>query len=103
MTDATTQNEVSLVTRLAAGGYWAARAARQLELGKYSEVVTICREHLDQEPHLISGRLAYGAALFHAGQTESAVEQFRRVLALDPDNIVALKYLGDVSWPGART
>jgi len=97
MTDTRPQNELSLVAQLAAGGYWAARAVRQLEQGKYSEVVTICREHLESEPYLISGRLAYASALYHAGQTESAVEQFRRVLALDPDNMVALKYLGDVS------
>ncbi len=39
-------------------------------------------------------------ALYGAGQTDSAAEQFYRVLSLDPDNLVALKHLGDIKFAG---
>jgi len=86
----------SLVDELASRGYWPARAAKYLAEGKYSRAVEVCRENLPQAPKLLSGRLVYARALFLAGQKEAAAEQFYRVLAVDPDNMVALKFLGDV-------
>lgn len=85
-------------TSLAAGGYLPAIAAQQLAEGKYSQVVELCKEHLDSYRHLLSINLIYGKALFHAAQFESAEEQFYSVLSRDPDNIVALKYLGDIRF-----
>lgn len=78
--------------------YWLAAAARHLAAGKYSAVVELCKEHLAESADLLSGRLLYARALFEAGQTESASEQFYQALALDPDNSVALKYLGDIAY-----
>jgi len=83
---------------LVASGYWPARAAQFLADGTWSRVVEICKESLDEEPGCCSGRLIYARALYHAGQVESATEQFYRVLALDAENIVALKYLGDIKF-----
>jgi len=88
----------SLTDQLAASGYWPARAARFLAEHKYSRAVEICKEGLAEEPRLVSGRTIYARALYHAGQVESATDQFYRVLSLDPDNIVALKYLGDIKY-----
>ncbi len=84
--------------RLAVRGYWPARAARHLAEGKYSSAVEICREHLHEQSGIVSGRIIYAAALYLTGQLESASEQFYHVLSLDPDNIVALKYLGDIEF-----
>ncbi|UCD64275.1 MAG: tetratricopeptide repeat protein [Candidatus Zixiibacteriota bacterium] len=84
------------VDLLAEQGHWPALAARYLEEGRYSRAVEICKEHLPEESGPLSGRLVYGRALFHAGQTETAVEQFYHVLSRDPQNVAALKYLGDV-------
>jgi len=83
---------------LVASGYWPARAAQFLADGTWSRAVEICKESLDEEPGCCSGRLIYARALYHAGQVESATEQFYRVLALDAENIVALKYLGDIKF-----
>jgi tetratricopeptide (TPR) repeat protein len=58
---------------------------------------------MEAEPHLISGRLIYGQALYRSGQMEAAADQFRRVLALDPENIVALKFLGDIRFASGET
>lgn len=92
------QSGSSLAAKLAFQGYWPARAARFFEQGKLSAAVGLCRENLQAEPNLLSGRLIYAKALFHAGQLESAEEQFYRSLALDPGNMVALKYLGDIKF-----
>jgi len=96
MTEPGIDNNTSAVSRLAADGYWAAQAMERLGEGKYSEVIRICREHFETSPNLVSGRLAYATALFLSGQAELAADEFHHVLALDPDNQVALKYLGDI-------
>ncbi|MFZ5980824.1 MAG: hypothetical protein ACOYVF_09355 [Candidatus Zixiibacteriota bacterium] len=86
------------VLDLADKGYWPAVAARCLAEGKYSRAVEICLENLPRDYNLLSGHLIYGTALYLAGQIEPATEQFYQALALDPDNIVALKYLGDIKF-----
>ncbi|HVP07625.1 MAG TPA: hypothetical protein VMS71_07275 [Candidatus Acidoferrum sp.] len=83
---------------LHARGYWPALAARALADKKYSTAVELCKNHLSEEPHCISGRLIYATALYQAGQTEAASDQYYQVLARDPENIVALKYLSDIAF-----
>lgn len=98
MTSLEIKTEHPLVDRLVAEGYWAAVAARRLEQGKFSEVVSICRTNIENDPQLVSGRIIYARALHGSGQSELAAEQFRRVLALDPNHIVALKCMGDIAF-----
>jgi len=93
-------DETDIVEVLSSRGNPVAAAAGSLGEGKYSKAVEICREYLEEHPHLLSGRLILARALYHAGQTESAETQFYRVLAADPDNLVALKYLGDLKFAG---
>ncbi len=92
--------ETDFVEVLASRGNPAAVAARFLNEGKYSKAVEICRVYLEENPDSLSGRLILARALYHAGQTESAEKQFYRVLSADPDNLVALKYLGDIKFAG---
>ena len=86
----------SVLTALASRGYWPAQAAKYLEEGAYSKAVEICRVNIPQEPRLLSARIIYAVALYHAGQIEMATSLFYHLLAEDPDNIVVLKYLGDI-------
>ena len=86
------------VRRLASGGYWPARASVFLAEGKYSRAVELCNASLAEQPDLISGRLILARALLKAGQIESAERQFSQVLAHDTDNLVALKFLGDIKF-----
>ncbi len=90
------QNDATVVDRLAEANHPVARAAQLLEEGKYNRAVDLCREHLPDFDHSLAARLIYARALFHAGQTDTAASQFYRVLARDPENVVALKYLGDI-------
>ena len=87
-----------LALSLAEKGYWPAAAARLVAEKKYSRAVEICLENLPRDYNLLSGHLIYGTALYLAGQSEPATEQFYQALALDPDNVVALKYLGDIKF-----
>jgi tetratricopeptide (TPR) repeat protein len=91
--DSGTDNET-----LVSVGYWPARAAAYLVEGRYSRAVELCRENLTDDSTVVSGRLIYARALYCAGQLESAADQFFQVLALDPDNVAALKGLGDIRF-----
>ncbi|MBD3331921.1 tetratricopeptide repeat protein [candidate division GN15 bacterium] len=88
----------SVTDLLASRAYWPARAAQYLAEGRYSRAVEVCKENLRDNPNLVSARLILARALYHAGQHESATEQFYRVMTLDPDNLIALKYLGDIKF-----
>ncbi len=83
---------------LAGEGYWPALAVRYFSEGKYSRVVELCREHLEEESIPVAARLVYARALWHGDRAESSTEQLYAVLARDPDNLVALKYLGDIKF-----
>lgn len=90
--------KADLVRELSAQEYRPAQAANCLSEGRYSRAIEICKEHLREEPQSVSGRLIYALALYGAGQTDSATEQFYQVLSIDPDNLVALKHLGDIKF-----
>ncbi|MFQ5499623.1 MAG: tetratricopeptide repeat protein [Candidatus Zixiibacteriota bacterium] len=90
--------DANCVERLTSQGYWPACAATALKEGKYSRVVEICREHLPSNPRVLSARLLYARALYLTHQLDVAAEQFRQVLSIDPDNLSALKTLGDIHF-----
>ncbi len=83
---------------LSSKGYWPAVAAKNFIEKKYSTVVEICKNKLNDEFPLLSARLLYARALYHAGQIESAENEFNSILISDPDNVVCLKYLGDIEF-----
>ncbi|MBK7140575.1 MAG: hypothetical protein IPH75_00680 [bacterium] len=84
-------------SRLSRQGYWPAWAAESFAQGKFADVVQLCRERLVDDPRMISGRVLYAKALVEVGQYEQALEQGYAVLTLDPDNLQALKLLGDIA------
>jgi tetratricopeptide (TPR) repeat protein len=93
-----THDGESSIACLSRDGYWAAWAAQHVTAGEYADAIQLCKERLAVEPQLLSARIAYGVALARAGQAESAKEQFFYVLSTDPDNLVALKHLGDIAF-----
>lgn len=78
--------------------YWPAIAADFVRRGKYSKAVEICRDNIKDKDLPLSGRLVYGQALYYANQLEGAEDVFYDILALDPENITALKFLGDIKF-----
>lgn len=92
------EQSISDRNRLYAAGYWPATVMQLVADEKFAAAVQICREHLRDADLPLSGLAAYGQALYHAGQFEPAAEQFRAILARDPNYLVALKYLGDIAY-----
>jgi tetratricopeptide (TPR) repeat protein len=88
----------SYENKLNQSGYWPAIAYNFLNQCLYSKAVEVCRENLDEDPNLLSGRLIYARALYYAGQFESSRKQFNKVISIDPENITALKYIGDLNF-----
>lgn len=88
----------SATHKLVEVGYWSAQASQYLHEKKYSKAVELCKENLIDNSAPLSARLIYARALYHAGQIDSAENQFYLILSLDPENLVALKYLGDIKF-----
>jgi tetratricopeptide (TPR) repeat protein len=62
--------------------------------GMLEEALEICSRGVGEHPRYASGYVVQGKCLYDAGRANDAKAAFERVLALDPKNLVALKYLG---------
>ncbi len=87
-----------MISELSAKGYWPAVAMEYFTDGKYSRVVELCMMRLRQYPDVLSGRIILARALYHSGQADMAEDEFYKVLNRDPQNMIALKYLGDIKY-----
>ncbi len=92
-----------LTEELSAKKYWPAKAKEYLENKKYSKAVELCTIRLKDDPEILSGRIVLARALYHSQQLNEAESQFYQILQVDPDNILALKYLGDLKFRAGET
>jgi tetratricopeptide (TPR) repeat protein len=84
--------------------YFAPLANEYRKAGDLQQAISICQAHLPQQPGHMSGHIVYGQALFEARQFDQARGVFETALALDPENLIALRYLGDIAFElGDRT
>jgi len=77
--------------------YFAPLANEYRKAGDAEHAIELCRTYLPQQPNHMSGYIVYGQALHDAGQTEESAAVFKQALSLDPENIIALRNLGDIS------
>ncbi len=77
--------------------YFAPLANEYRKSGDPDQAIAICREFLPQQPGHMSGHIVYGQALFDAQQLDEAKAVFDTALTLDPENLIALRYLGDIA------
>ena len=77
--------------------YFAPLANEYRKAGDPEQAIAICRAHLAQQPGHMSGHVVYGQALYDARRTEEARSVFEKALALDPDNAIVLRHLGDIA------
>jgi tetratricopeptide (TPR) repeat protein len=87
--------------------YFAPLANEYRKAGDLEQAIFICQEYLPQQPGHMSGHIVYGQALFESGRTEEAKAVFDTALSLDPENLIALRHLGDIAkgagdFDGAR-
>jgi len=83
--------------------YFAPLANEYRKGGQPKRAIEICRAHLAQMPGHMSGQIVYGQALFEAGEWAEAKTVFERALTLDPENLIALRSLGDMALQAGNT
>jgi cytochrome c-type biogenesis protein CcmH/NrfG len=83
--------------------YFAPLANEYRKGGQLKRAIEICRTQLAQMPGHMSGQIVYGQALYEAGEFDEARQVFTRALSLDPENLIALKSLGDMSLQAGKT
>lgn len=99
----TDKHSLQPVEILDSSGYRPATLVRLFNKKKYSKVVELCRQALAEGNRLLSVRLVYARALYHAGQIDSAKEEFHTILSIAPRSITALKYVGDLKYADGDT
>ncbi len=77
--------------------YFAPLANEFRKAGDIEQAIVICEEFLPQQPGHMSGHIVYGQALYEAGRMPEARTVFETALALDPENLIALRHLGDIA------
>lgn len=77
--------------------YFAPLANEYRKAGDLEQAVFICQEYLPQQPGHMSGHIVYGQTLFEIGRHDEAKLVFETALSLDPENLIALRHLGDIS------
>src|SRR5271169_5217614 len=65
--------------------------------GDLNTAIEICRTQVPLQPTYISGYIVLGQALFESGQLDEARATFEAAIGLDPENLIALRQLGDVA------
>ncbi len=77
--------------------YFAPLANEYRKAGDVQQAIAICREYLPQQPGHMSGHIVFGQALYEARTFEEAKSVFETALSLDPENLIALRHLGDIA------
>jgi tetratricopeptide (TPR) repeat protein len=83
--------------------YFAPLANEYRKGGQLKRAIDICRAQLAEMPGHMSGQIVYGQALYESGEFEEARQVFERAIALDPENLIALRSLGDMSLQAGDT
>jgi tetratricopeptide (TPR) repeat protein len=77
--------------------YFAPLANELRKQGDLSQAISICRAHLPNQPGHVSGHIVLAQALYEATDFAESREEFQAALALDPENLIALRFMGDLS------
>ena len=77
--------------------YFAPLANEYRKQGDATQAIALCRTHLPNQPGHISGHIVLAQALYESRELAEASQVFEAALDLDPENLIALRYLGDIS------
>ena len=64
--------------------------------GRFEEAVEVCRAGLTRHPSYLSARVTLGRALIELSDLEAAQQELETVLGGAPDNLAAIRGLGDI-------
>jgi Flp pilus assembly protein TadD len=65
-------------------------------LGRHQESIDVCRDGLNRHPGYLSARVTLGRSLLHLGQLDEAEQELETVLQGAPENLAALRAMGDI-------
>jgi tetratricopeptide (TPR) repeat protein len=80
--------------------FFAPLANEYRKTGFLDRALLLCEKHVGEQPDNMNGQVVYGQVLFETGRHEEARGPFERALALDPENLIALRHLGDIARLG---
>jgi len=83
--------------------YFAPLANEYRKAGDAEQAIFICQEYLPQQPGHMSGHIVYGQALYELNRSDEARAVFETALSLDPENLIALRHLGDIARESGDT
>ena len=65
--------------------------------GELDRAIDLCKSGLELHPDYVSAHIVYGRCLIDQKNDTGATEVFRKVLELDPENILALRILSEIA------
>jgi tetratricopeptide (TPR) repeat protein len=77
--------------------YFAPLANEHRKAGDTARAIELCRTYLPHLPGHMSGYIVYGQALYDSGRGSEAASVFEEALRIDPENVIALRHLGDIA------
>ncbi|HXI34745.1 MAG TPA: tetratricopeptide repeat protein [Gemmatimonadales bacterium] len=70
--------------------------------GQLDQAIELCKSGLERHPDYVSAYIVYGRCLVDKKDDTGADEVFHKVLTLDPENIIALRVLGEIAERNSR-
>ncbi len=77
--------------------FFAPLANEYRKAGDLEAAIDLCKMHLEEQPGHLSGHIVYGQALYESSRPADARAIFEAALQLDPENLIALRHLGDIA------
>jgi tetratricopeptide (TPR) repeat protein len=90
------QNLIERYSRARDSRVFAPLADAYRKSGDVDKAIEILERGLEKMPTYASAHVILGKCYYDKGATERAKSEFRRVLELDGENLVALKFMGDI-------
>lgn len=66
--------------------------------GFLDEAIDVCKDGLEKNPNFAAGRAVLGKCFHKSGNKENARVEFENTLKINPENVVALKGLGEIYY-----
>ena len=80
--------------------FFAPLANEYRKTGFIDRAILLCEKHLSEQPGNMNGLIVYGQCLFESGRLQEAAPPFEAALEVDPENLIALRHLGDIARLG---
>lgn len=80
--------------------FFAPLANEYRKTGFIDRAILLCEKHLGEQPGNMNGLVVYGQCLFETGRLDAARSPFEAALGVDPENLIALRHLGDIARLG---